>query len=62
MITIPEDIKFSSHDGFILQEEICKGEKVNVNVGNRTGEWWDGGGTNDSSPIQWIDDWVPTRK
>ncbi len=55
-LTIPEDIKLVSSDGFVLEGDVCPGEKPVVTTGNRTGEWWRRGGVYDTPPIQWVDD------
>ncbi len=58
-ITIPEDIKLAASDSFIVDDQVCPGETVNVSVGNRTGEWWGKGGVAGTPPIQWMQD-VPS--
>lgn len=55
-ITIPEDLKLVTSDGFVVGDEICVGDKFKVAKGANKGEYWDDGGDMDSPPVYWVDD------
>jgi hypothetical protein len=55
-ITIPEDIKLVSSDGYVVGDEVCVGDKFKVVKGVAKGEFWDDGGDMDSPPVYWVDD------
>ncbi|MFZ2456604.1 MAG: hypothetical protein WAX07_09025 [Candidatus Altiarchaeia archaeon] len=55
-ITIPEDVKLVTSDGYVVADEMCVGEKFTLAKGASKGEYWDDGGDMDSPPVYWIAD------
>jgi hypothetical protein len=55
-ITIPEDFKYVDSAGYVLGDEICRGDSVRLAKGALKGEYWQDGGNEDSPPIYWVDD------
>jgi len=55
-ITIPEDIKLVTSDGYVVGDEVCVGDKFKIAKGANKGEYWDDGGDVDSPPVYWVDD------
>ncbi len=55
-INIPEDIKLIDPDGYVINDEVCVGDRFKISKGENRGEWWERGGHEDSPPIYWVDD------
>ncbi len=55
-VTIPDDAKLVSSDGYVIRDEICADDTFTFEKGTDKGEWWFRGGVEDSPPIHWVDD------
>ena len=55
-LSIPEDIKLVSSEGYVAEGEVCAGDKLRVQKGVNRGEFWQSGGDMDSPPIYWVPD------
>jgi len=55
-ITIPEDLKLVTRDGYVVKNELCTGDEFKFSKGVEKGEFWERGGHEDSPPIYWVDD------
>jgi hypothetical protein len=55
-VSIPEDVKLVTSDGYTVGDEICVGDKFTLAKGANKGEYWDDGGDMDSPPVYWITD------
>ena len=53
-ITVPEDLKLVASDGYVINDEVCVGDKIKADKGVNKGEYWNDGGHEDSPPIQWV--------
>jgi hypothetical protein len=55
-ITVPEDVKLVTSDGYVVSDEICVGDEFKIAKGASKGEFWEDGGDVDSPAIYWVDD------
>ena len=55
-LSIPEDFKLVSSDGHVVGDELCLGERFQLQKGVNRGEFWQEGGEMDSPPIYWVND------
>ena len=55
-VTVPEDIKLVALDNSIVGDELCVGDRFRLVMGVEKGEYWQGGGHDDSPQIFWVRD------
>ena len=55
-VTVPEDLKLVSSEGFVVGDEVCVGDRFGLQRGVSRGEFWNEGGDLDTPPIYWVDD------